>query len=344
MPRSKPTIGSVTDALFETLDEVALADLRTEDPATAVEVHFAPIRLQALPARQVASGDCSTDGYYEVELDPSVPWILYADDVAATRRRFTILHELGHHLLATVASQLLDDLDRIAGSAAARAEEAVCHRLAGRILVPDELIKSVIGSDRPMPAHLMAIKAQSGASWEAVAVRMASSLGEPAAVVLIREQSLISFATASSRLGYDWWPTGSRTDVNGPLRSALRRTHRAVPETYRYGLSAARRMFCDTAPAHAALAVSVLTDKPSDGHFEILEQPEPAWRERWTYCEFCAGDRNRGWCELCRGHLCRECGRCGCQKPIRNPRCASCGFQRPHRDGAPICRDCEADF
>ena len=98
------------------------------------------------------------------------PWIFYADDVHEDRVRFTILHELGHHLLVTVAAELLDDIDMLGGSAdgAIQTEEAVCHRFAGNLLVPDELLAETIGSDRVKPEHVVAIHERGGASWEAV--------------------------------------------------------------------------------------------------------------------------------------------------------------------------------
>jgi Zn-dependent peptidase ImmA (M78 family) len=37
--------------------------------------------------------------------------ILLANEVSPPRARFTLLHELGHHLLATHVTHLLDDID-----------------------------------------------------------------------------------------------------------------------------------------------------------------------------------------------------------------------------------------
>lgn len=94
------SLNSITAALLAHVGPDAEADLQTEDPCAAVELYFGPIGFQALPSRQLADNDCSTDGYYDPHLDPTLPWIIYADDVHERRVRFTVLHELGHHLLA----------------------------------------------------------------------------------------------------------------------------------------------------------------------------------------------------------------------------------------------------
>jgi hypothetical protein len=72
-------------------------------------------------------------GYHGSQIDPKQPWIIYADDVHETWVHFTILHELGHHLLVTMAAELLDDIDVLGagGGGATHTEDAICHRFAG---------------------------------------------------------------------------------------------------------------------------------------------------------------------------------------------------------------------
>src|ERR1700677_3723018 len=123
------TLGSITEVLLGHVPEEARVDLCNEDPAAAVELYFGPVGCQALPSANVVHGSCSIDGYYTPEGDTR-PWIFYAADVHERRARFTILHELGHHLIMTDAAALLDDIDVIgaaSGSGAIQIEEAVCH-------------------------------------------------------------------------------------------------------------------------------------------------------------------------------------------------------------------------
>lgn len=133
-----PAIHDVVKQMIALVPDDALHDLQYEDPASAVEVHYEPVRVHRLPHASLLGGDCSVDGYYESFIDPASPRILYSDDVVAERARFTIIHELGHHIFNTVGAVLLDDLDRMGGSAAEaqRAEESACHQFAGQVLVP----------------------------------------------------------------------------------------------------------------------------------------------------------------------------------------------------------------
>lgn len=345
MPFHRSSIEAITEALLAHVEDDAQADLRCEDPRAAVEVYFGPIGFQALPGAGAMSGECATDGFYDSTFDPSRPWIIYDADVAPGRVRFTILHELGHHLLATVAATLLDPIDSVAGTGSATdAEEAVCHRFAGRLLVPGADLAAVVGSGPVRPDHVVALHERCLASWEATAIRVAESMAGPGAVVLVREPGIVSFCAASPSLGTAWWPRGSGVDPDGPLTRALGQRSRAQRDTYRYGLGYPRAMFCDTLPVHDHLAVGVLGERPSDGGLSVIEQPEPAWRVRVEFCEWHPGiEREVGWCDRCKGRRCPECGRCGCQHPVVNPLCPSCGLRSPFRAGAEVCRDCEAD-
>ena len=344
--RRTPTLGSVAAALLQHVGEEARADLRNEDSAAAVELYFGPVGCQPLPSTGVVRGSCSIDGYYTTDVDTQ-PWIFYADDVHQDRVRFTILHELGHHLIATVAAALLDDIDMLGGSAegAIQAEESVCHRFAGNLLVPDELLAETIGNDRVTPNHVVAVHENAAASWEAVAVRVAEVMRSAGAVTLLRDGATVAFCAASSRMGSAWWPRGSRLDPNGPLYRGLTSRQTAQPETYRFGLGYPKSMFCDTLPVHSGLAIGVLSDKPSDGSLSIIEEPEPAWKDRVEFCEWHPGvERDVGWCFKCKGGKCPECWRCGCSRPVKNPLCPQCGLLKPRREGTNMCRDCEADL
>lgn len=318
--------------------------LRDEDIVAAIEAHFDPLRLRALPAIEFAQSDCSTDGYYIEGID-SRPWILYANDGSEARTRFTLLHELGHHLLVTDLAHLLDDVDRLAGPSTSptAVEEKVCHSFAGRILISDEMMSDVVGDGPLMPTHIAQLHDVSRASWEASAVRAVTSRAEKCAVVLLRAEGEVGFCATSTRMGWSGWRRGSAVASGGPLDRAFSRDHRALPDTFRHGLPFATKMFCDTAAIDAHLAVAVMSARPSDGHFEILEEEPPSWQEREELCELCGGERTEGWCDVCKGRHCIDCGRCACTKAIENPNCPGCGLRSPFRPGARVCLTCEAD-
>ncbi len=336
------SVEAVASDLHGLIPSGALVDLRSEDPGLAVEVHFPPVVVHPLPAVNFRGAECSIDGYYEATLDPDRPSILYSKEVVVERARFTILHELGHHLLNGSGAHLLDDLDVLGGSGAgaARLEEATCHQLAGRILIPAEELDSAIGDEVLRPAHIVALHRQTNASWEAVAVRAASHGGGKAVVVLIREPGVVSFAATS---GLGWWPRGSTLAPGGPLDKAFSYGSVATPDFHRHGLAYSEQLFCGTVRVHDRLAVGVLTPKPSDGRFDILQQPDPVWKDREEFCRWCGNERNVGWCDTCAGRFCHSCDRCGCGAPHENPSCPECSLQNPFSAGARVCVDCEAD-
>jgi len=340
------TIERITAQLIAHVPDDARGDLVDEDPESVIAVYFDPIGLQPLPRRDLVADDCSTDGYYDPFIDPARPWIIYADDVAPSRIRFTLLHELGHHLLNTSAAALLDDLDELGGSSerAKRFEESVCHQFASELLLPTQLVDEILpASGAVMPAHVRELHQRSEkVSLDAVAVRVAARLRTPGAVVILREEATIAFCAARGLEG-SWWPRGSAVDPNGPLARALRIEQRARPDTYRWQLANARQLHCDTLPVHERLAIAILATVPSDASLNIVDEVEPAWKTREYWCEQCNEERNAGWCDRCHGPHCPECGRCACVKTKRNPLCKECGLQNPARPGASMCVDCEKD-
>jgi hypothetical protein len=104
------------------------------------------------------------------------------------------------------------------------------------------------------------------------------------------------------------------------------------------------QLYCDTTLVHDHLAVAVLSERPSDKRFDILENVEPSWKEKEEFCLRCGDERNIGWCDTCRGRRCRSCGSCGCNPPVENPLCPNCFLHNPFRPGATICRDCELEL
>lgn len=339
---SRRAIRDVAAKMVALVPADALADLQNDDPALAVEIHYEPVRVRPLPYSNLAGSVCSVDGYYDTNLDPGRPLIFYSNDAVAERVRFTIVHELGHHILVTGGERLLDDLDRIGGSGngASEAEESACHRFAGEVLVPAQLLEEVIGDDALRPQHLVQLHDRTNASWEVIAIQAANYPSRNTAVVLVRERGEVAFAAGN---GLPIWPRYSVVEPGGPLDRAL--AHESIstrPEVYRYGMGGAERLFCDTRQVHNGLAVAVLSSQPSDGRLSILKPVEPVWQEREEFCPWCNDEREVGWCYDCSGHRCRTCDACGCQQRIKNPVCPSCNLEGPFRTGAQVCRDCEA--
>ena len=337
---SRRAIRDVVTKMIALVSPDALEDLRSEDPVSAVELHFEPVRIHRLPSANIGGGNCSVDGYYEPFVDPERPRILYSDDVVAERVRFTIIHELGHHIINWVDTSLLDDLDQLGNSPedATQAEEMACHQFAGEILVPTSLLDEVIAGESLLPNHIVGLRDRTNASWEAIAVQAANYVHIRTAVVLIRHRGEVSFVATN------WpstWPRRSHVKPTGPLDTALSLKRTARREIYRYHLFGAEALFCDTLPVDEGLAVAVLATRRSDGKQTWLEPVEPALSEPEAFCDSCGEERNVDWCDLCSGKLCWSCRRCGCQETIINPVCTRCFLQKPFRPGASVCIDCE---
>src|SRR5438128_1632410 len=109
-----------TDALVEwMLESVAGADLPgvVADPAAGIPTAFPPARVVALaPGVVLGSDTCSCDGHYDDQIMPGVPHLLYGNDRAPRRARFTLLHELGHLVIRHLEPSLLDLIDEAAGA------------------------------------------------------------------------------------------------------------------------------------------------------------------------------------------------------------------------------------
>ena len=184
-----------TEASLDALVDVLLAHVEpvatelVEDPEATIEAIFPPVRIRALPDAWT-SDECSCDGFYAADIDPLRPWIVFDSSVTPRRRAHTLLHELGHHLVATECCELLEDLDRIAGDEGnvQSWEERLCHRFAARLLIPDALLDEVVGDATSFrPEMVGELVSRGNASWESSAWRIGERLPPQTWIVLLRE-------------------------------------------------------------------------------------------------------------------------------------------------------------
>lgn len=334
---------AVGRALVDSLSGDVVQRLRTNDIVETVEEHFSPVRVQALPELNIGDDECSVDGYYETHISEH-PMILYArHDKAPRRNRFTILHELAHHLLADTCCNLLDDLDQIGDrrGGASQPEELACHSFAGRILIADSDLEDLIGTSRLKPEHIVELHRSTNASFEAAATRAANFVSDPVAVVVLREASRIAFCAST---GLTPWPKGSPVKPLGPLDRAFMKDAHSRPEEYRYASGYAEAVYCSTTRANGGFtAIGVLSRHNLGSGPSILEHPDQKWKVTNLLCEWCSGERERKWCPLCAGKLCNDCGRCECSAPMVNRVCSGCFQHKPFNRGASYCKDCEQE-
>lgn len=330
--RTEPKLDSLADALLAHVQPVATE--LVEDPVTTIEVLFGPVRVCALP-QAWTSDECSCDGYYDTHVDPERPWILYDSSVTPKRRAHTLLHEFGHHLLATECCELLDGLDELAGDDGDSQawEERLCHRFAARLLIPDELLDAVVCDDAVIrPAMVRQLFERGNASWEASALRLSERLPQQACIVLMRQPGFVAFSAGHVGSGVVPWYRGSRVQPDGALSRAFNLDQRARPDTFRYGQAYAANCYADTLRVRDGLVVAVLSTQPSirrPGQAIARDEPEPLWKMRDELCPRCGEEFTRGWCDVCSRRQCHLCNWCGCWQESEQRVCKGCWTKRP---------------
>lgn len=161
-----------------------------------------------------AQSDCSVAGGYR----ESPPTLVVTQSMSMRRQHFTLLHELGHHLQRT---------DLALGEAVLAHpepdlfEEAACDAFAARILLPDDMVASVLGPEGPSARSAVELFALSNASRAAISVRLAGMLVSAGVVAVVDEAGTVTFAATRGRL---FPPRRTSDQTTNPLvRSMLER-------------------------------------------------------------------------------------------------------------------------
>lgn len=326
------------DKVVALVDPAVSRDLCT-DPLGAIRRHFSRLTVQATPPawQRAETGLC--DGLYIRQSR----LILYLPTPGSRRENFTLLHELGHHLI-------YQDDDLLAWLAdhddPKRAREEVCDQIAARLLVPTELIDRVLDGRKPAATDVASLYEQSAASREVCAVAISRRLGCEGFVALIDASDRrirLGARTADTR-PYAWrddlLPAGhplERLAVGGslcelawwPFPNGDRRD---------YWLSAVR----DGRFIVAVFADRDLWDTPG---LHITDAPPVAGRPTFDVrCSLCGyvGFTSKFPCDVCRKPFCVKCEKCECDRRRANlDQCSRCFASVPRRrlrDG--VCNDC----
>ena len=294
------------------------------------------------------SETCSCDGAYFPEPYAPHPTIGYVRTPGSRRENFTLLHELGHHLirldhqlLSKIADQ--DDRDTI--------EERICDAFAGHALIPDEAVRSVLDSRRPEAEDERRLFNASIGSHEACAVRLAERLRCEGYVALLERHSrTMRFAATSPECAYAWG-RGSPVPIEHPAwRASAAGSYRGQGEVvWRSGY---RRNFWLDAVGDGTLVLTVFAEDRywADSGLGILSDPSTTRPTPILFsgtCRHC-GARVYGTraCDKCGDVKCRVCGKCGCGAPIPLEKvCINCHMikgKAQFRTKSTVCRECEA--
>ncbi|MDQ1246383.1 MAG: Peptidase protein [Actinomycetota bacterium] len=305
-------------------DDPALLSALMKDPFAALEAH-AGVVVRVVPEAQT-DGGCSVAGAYLAQETP--PVLVATASASVGRRRFTLLHEFGHHLQQTQVSlmtTLLTEPDR--GSAL---EDAACDAFAAAILLPESLIAAHFDPRGPTSDDVVGLWQSSGASRAAVCVRASESLPSPGHVLLLDDDGVVEFAASH---GLPPVRRGSsqgqipvvRNALYDPRRHAAGRTRIA----YRDGIRGCE-LHAQAADMGGHLVVVAVMDNAPWQRFSPPSLDNGPQARSWTceHCghEFAAFDRP---CGDCKAPACPECGRCSCRSRVEERRCDTCFLVLP---------------
>lgn len=325
MSGSTPRGSRVTQAqrlalgLVDGLDPEHREDL-AHDPATMIAEHHGIAVSFHAPSPEP---DCSVDGLYH----PDPPRISVARSIA-TREAFSLLHELGHHLLWD-SYAVIDAFQQLNRQQERALEEDICDAFAAELLLPEHLVDDVLDGGEITARALRGLADHRRASRAACCVRLAQRLGGDGYLVLADRDGALRFCAAAG----DAYRVARTAEQ--PRESVLARAGRAGRAdgtdclTHRSGAKTPT-MYVD-AVADDDYVYAVYQSRRPRGMFVTIPDHERKGRRPEVLCvhcgtEFVAFDER---CERCDAPPCSDCGRCGCQAASATRLCETCWLHKP---------------
>ncbi len=316
------------------LDDTVRADL-ADSLATAIELHFG---LSVTPAESFgergAGGWC--DGVSIIESG-----VILFRPTRSRRENFTLMHELGHHLLENNIDCLAWIADQ---SDPPKVLEQLCDQIAADLLITSALVDQLIGQRNPDATALLDLYDRTEASRSACAIAIARRLPCDGFVLLVEDGADSVFFAARAR---DTRPYGWRNDplpAGHPLGQSSPPARALAWWPYPTG-GERREYFMSTATSGgwtvAVFAENNLFDVPG---FHI---PQPVEDDRGyegeVTCPCGYTGRTRWWpCKSCGKPECPKCGECDCTRRDRKAvACDNCfASVPPHLIESGLCDQC----
>lgn len=287
---------------------------------------------------ETSSDRCSVSGSYSAGPPPTITVV---ESLSVRRRRFSALHEYGHHLIR--ADGPIHDLFFDQPDGGEGLKEDTCDAVAAEILLPDSFVDQFIGDRGPNARSVLELFNEGNASREASCVRAAQRLlGE--GYIMLGEGSVSRFTASVSPYRI------ARNTDQGPdsilAQTALRGTARGKAHPrFRTG-NEGPQLFAD-AVSEGGYTFAVLTDSPAWEDFTVRDKDD-IFEEHEGSCPSCEIDftTRRAPCPSCCEPFCWRCGGCWCGVAgikVTERFCADCTMMRPPNlfDGdSTICRDC----
>ena len=275
--------------------------------------------------------------------------ILYAPTPYSRRENFTLAHELGHWLVdrtAEIYDWLAEQRDP------PRMLETVCDRVAQRLLLPDDIISSVVIRGPVRAQHVIELYRVSQASEPACSIALVNRLPCLGAVAIIdRLNDSVQYATVRPDPEEGWplvfpWP-GQDVPSGHPVRTLRPGTSLTRKSFWRTAWGNQQDYYIDVVGNNKG-AIAVFSDIDV-WNAERLHIDQPREFDQRPVTEIrCCGQTHtvRGYpCEACGEPYCPKCGLCRCQRQAKTEQlCAGICFLvfQPHLLVDGLCEDCRS--
>jgi len=326
-------------------DQPRFSERLLDDPTAAIN------SLQGVDVvfvDEAAENGCSVAGGYRHDSTP--PRIVVTKSASRPRRRFTALHEYGHHLQQNdpdLAGHLLDSPhgDEL--------EEAACDVFASRVLLPDGLVDEHIPARGPTADSVRGLYETGRASRAACCVRAAERLVGAGAVVLLQSNGTVDFAVSRGLIPPARGSNQSSTAIVKAALGAPGATVDRAATQIRYSTGGVSDELYGQAGWLDGYIVAILAESSPGWQRFAPPRPDtakfarPATPPAWGYgaCATCQDtfpmSESTGSCGTCGETRCDK-GHCGCTA-ARERRCTGCWLvlgQAQFDGDAEQCRTC----
>ncbi|WP_407921279.1 ImmA/IrrE family metallo-endopeptidase [Aeromicrobium terrae] len=274
----------------------------SSDPQVALERDSSVTVRWVEPS--VLPGGCSIAATYVGATVPAE--ISVALDASPGRRRFSLVHEYGHHLRDQVF-EVLTDL--FASTDPGWLEEKMCDAFASLVLVPLATREQAFTNGVTARA-VLDLMSRVSASEEAVAVASAESMSHPGYVMLLNELGEAEFTARSG----DVFPIPRSTPQSGlALRAASGALVRGI-DRLNQGISRTGEMHIDAATDTGRTVLVAVDGQAPWTRFGGGRAYSAEFEER--HCEYCSASFAvlTTPCPRCGEPPCSECSRCACHE------------------------------
>jgi len=318
--------------------EPALRAQLTMDPKAGLAIAgITAQQVTALTSERGAGGMC--DGLSFSDHDT----VFYAPTPDSRQENFTLAHEFAHLIVNRDDDALtwLADQDQPAVEL-----ERLCNEIASALLVPDDLLNSVVGVGPVTGQHLIDLFLRSAASQVACAIALARRLNANGAIVLTdRDTSTVVHASLVGELSI--YPSKNQDIPEGhPLLRITPGDQFRVKSFWATPWGQRIPMYL-SASATAKRAYAVLADVDL-WSIEKFHAPQSSQQRRERpradiRCPCGFVGIATGWpCPECDQQFCPECRRCDCaRRAAAMVQCARCFLDVPAIDvEAGLCSGC----